>query len=282
MPGVRVVRRALAGGERPTLPLSGRLYDSWRSSYNRSISHVELATSTAQPFPMAASALSPPEVPMELHAHNRDKLVRALRDNLAASSRPTRGFVLLQGGEEQTRYCTDHAELFRFLPSFAPQESYFAYLFGVREPGFFGAIDVASGKSFLFVPRLPADYAIWLGEIKPPSFFKVMRRIRSGMKEYQLESIFLHHVYMYGGCRHCSYTCICATGENRCVLLLSIAVLHYGHAAAPNDRVCMFFPQAYDFYILEEGDMALFDMGAEYHFYGSDITCSFPVRILLL
>ncbi|CAD5187904.1 uncharacterized protein LOC135582740 isoform X1 [Musa acuminata AAA Group] len=295
---------------------------------------------------MAASTLSPPEVPMELHAHNRDKLVRALRDHLAASSRPTRGFVLLQGGEEQTRYCTDHAELFR-------QESYFAYLFGVREPGFFGAIDVASGKSFLFVPRLPADYAVWLGEIKPLSFFKerymvdlvfyvdelvlvlhdhsnepgkpllfllyglntdsnnfskpaaiedmnkfdtdlstlhpiltecrvikskmeldliqyandvsseahieVMRRIRSGMKEYQLESIFLHHIYMYGGCRHCSYTCICATGENS-------AVLHYGHAAAPNDR------------ILEEGDMALFDMGAEYHFYGSDITCSFPVN----
>lgn len=27
----------------------------------------------------------------------------------------------------------------------------------------------------------------------------------------------------------------------------------------------------------EDGDMALLDMGAEYHFYGSDITCSFPV-----
>jgi len=24
--------------------------------------------------------------------------------------------------------------------------------------------------------------------------------------------------------------------------------------------------------------MALLDMGAEYHFYGSDITCSFPVN----
>ncbi|RWV91672.1 hypothetical protein GW17_00046029 [Ensete ventricosum] len=36
------------GGERPTLPSPGRLYDSWRSSYNRSISHVELATSAAQ------------------------------------------------------------------------------------------------------------------------------------------------------------------------------------------------------------------------------------------
>lgn len=27
----------------------------------------------------------------------------------------------------------------------------------------------------------------------------------------------------------------------------------------------------------EDGDMALLDMGAEYNFYGSDITCSFPV-----
>ncbi|XWS17380.1 hypothetical protein CRYUN_Cryun33cG0062600 [Craigia yunnanensis] len=44
------------------------------------------------------------------------------------------------------------------------------------------------------------------------------------------------------------------------------AVLHYGPAAAPNDR------------ILEDGDMALFDMGAEYSFYGSDITCTFAVN----
>ncbi|EPS63231.1 hypothetical protein M569_11556, partial [Genlisea aurea] len=250
------------------------------------------------------------------------------------------------GGQEQMRHCTDHIELFR-------QESYFAYLFGVQEPGFYGAIDVASGESILFAPRLSSDYAVWLGEIKPLSYFKekyivpsvyyndeiervlqrqyqgqgkpllyllhgrnsdsnnfskpadfegidgftidlnalhsiltecrvlksqlelsliqfandisseahvqVMRNTRVGMKEYQLESMFLHHTYMYGGCRHCSYTCICATGYNS-------SVLHYGHAAAPNDRT------------LESGDMALLDMGAEYHFYGSDITCSFPVN----
>ncbi|ERN15471.1 xaa-Pro dipeptidase [Amborella trichopoda] len=294
---------------------------------------------------MASPGRAPPDVPMELHALNRSKLLKSLRQRLQTLNHPLHGFVFLQGGEEQTRYCTDHTILFR-------QESYFAYLFGVREPGFYGAIDICSGKSILFAPRLPADYAVWLGPIKPLSYYKerymvdvvsftdtivpvlfdhykgsgkpllfllhglntdshkyskpaeleemdkfqtdlnilhpilaecrifktelelsliqyandissaahieVMRRIKAGMKEYQLESIFLHYIYMYGGCRHCSYTCICATGENS-------SVLHYGHAAAPNDRT------------LENGDIALLDMGAEYHYYGSDITCSFPV-----
>ncbi|KAL4652626.1 hypothetical protein ACB092_01G245600 [Castanea dentata] len=294
----------------------------------------------------SASSLSPPGVPMELHVTNREKLLSSLRHELSHSSRPLHGFVFLQGGDEQARHDTDHIELFR-------QESFFAYLFGVREPGFYGAIDIATGNSILFTPRLPSDYAVWMGEIKPLSHFKerymvsmvyytdeitgvlhdqfqgsgkpllfllhglntdsnnyakpaefegvdkfekdlttlhpiltecrvlksdkelaliqfandisseahveVMRKTRVGMKEYQLESMFLHHTYMYGGCRHCSYTCICATGENS-------SVLHYGHAAAPNDRA------------LEDGDMALLDMGAEYHFYGSDITCSFPVN----
>lgn len=34
--------------------------------------------------------------------------------------------------------------------------------------------DVATGKTILFIPRLPADYAVWMGEIKPPSYFKVI------------------------------------------------------------------------------------------------------------
>lgn len=56
-----------------------------------------------------------------------------MRKAEGAFSFPTGCIFLLQGGEQQTRYDTDHEPLFR-------QESYFAYLFGVTEAGFFGAV----------------------------------------------------------------------------------------------------------------------------------------------
>lgn len=56
-----------------------------------------------------------------------------------------------------------------------------------------------------------------------------MKKIRSGMKEYQCEAIFTNYCYYNGGCRHSSYTCICGSGNNG-------SVLHYGHAGAPNDK----------------------------------------------
>lgn len=58
---------------------------------------------------------------------------------------------------------------------------------------------------------------------------EVMRQAKLCEFEYELEAAFQHHIYRYGGCRKCAYTCICACGPNA-------AVLHYGHAAAPNDR----------------------------------------------
>lgn len=85
-----------------------------------------------------------------------------------------------------------------------------------------------------------------------------MRAAKAGMMEYELEATFLYEIYRNGGCRHAAYTSICACGPNA-------AVLHYGHAGAPNDRMLL------------ASDIALLDMGAEYHGYVSDITCSFPV-----
>lgn len=39
---------------------------------------------------------------------------------------------------------------------------------------YFEMKDIASGDSILFAPRLPAEYAVWLGKIKPLSHFKVI------------------------------------------------------------------------------------------------------------
>eukprot|EP01138_Halocafeteria_seosinensis_P001085 gb/GECG01001110.1/.p1 GENE.gb/GECG01001110.1/~~gb/GECG01001110.1/.p1 ORF type:complete len:119 (+),score=9.40 gb/GECG01001110.1/:1-357(+) len=68
-----------------------------------------------------------------------------------------------------------------------------------------------------------------------------------------------HWTYAYGLCRYWAYIPICASGPNA-------AVLHYGHAGAPNSR------------IMEDGDLTVNDMGAERHCFASDITCSFPIN----
>lgn len=97
----------------------------------------------------------------------------------------------------------------------------------------------------------------YVTEVSSEAHRKVMKMARPGKTEFQCESEFLHHCYATGGCRHMSYTCICGAGTNS-------AILHYGHAGAPNDR------------IIQDGEMCLFDMGANYFGYAADITCSFP------
>ncbi|VDK69116.1 unnamed protein product [Gongylonema pulchrum] len=100
-------------------------------------------------FSMGAQTLA---VPAKLFSENRARLVAALKNKVKAGS-----VVLLKGGEEQNRYNTDSMDLpFR-------QESYFFWAFGVHESECFGMIDIDSGKSLLFPPRLHPDYAIWQG-----------------------------------------------------------------------------------------------------------------------
>jgi len=239
------------------------------------------------------------------------------------------GVIFLKGGITTYHHDTDKENLFR-------QESNFQYLFGVSEPDCYGAIDVASGKTILFVPRLDPEYAVWLGEIHPTDYFRrlyqvdevhftdeafktlqnlqphtvyliksvkdlpdflasmnanhdilkeaitacrlikseeelkllryvtlissfghmeVMKACKPGMKEYELEALFLHLVYANGRCRYTAYTCICASGKHG-------AFLHYPNNATE----------------VKEDHMLLLDMGAEYHCYCSDITCSFPAN----
>ena len=93
-----------------------------------------------------------------LHAGARARAAAGLRAALGGAGAGGGGVILLQGGACACRNETDHEELFR-------QESYFHYLFGVAEGGCFGSVDVASGRSTLFVPQLPEEYAVWMGEV---------------------------------------------------------------------------------------------------------------------
>jgi Xaa-Pro dipeptidase len=105
-------------------------------------------------------------VPVRMHAENRRRLAERLR----AKGGGARGLALFEGGKAQFRYETDTEELFH-------QESFFKWAFGVKEPGFYGAIEVASGKSWLFMPRLPEEWAVWQGRIHPPAHFQKMYEV---------------------------------------------------------------------------------------------------------
>jgi Xaa-Pro dipeptidase len=100
-------------------------------------------------------------VPMSMHAAARQRLSERLRKRSVTGE----SIVLVQGGASRMKYDTDREFLFE-------QESFFQYLFGVKEPGFFGVIQVGSGRSVLFIPRLPEEYAVWMGRIHPPEHFR--------------------------------------------------------------------------------------------------------------
>ena len=107
-------------------------------------------------------------VPMELHLSARKKVAGILNGRGISS-----GIALFKGGEQETQYDSDTELVFR-------QDSWFNYLFGVKEAGFYGAISLPSGRSTLFMPRLPEFYLIWCGDIHPPEHFQRMYGVDEG------------------------------------------------------------------------------------------------------
>lgn len=96
------------------------------------------------------------KVPMSLFQSNRKRLIE--RINSTAKTATVGSFIVLQGGSNIPFNDTDINWPFR-------QESFFQWCFGVEEPECFGAISV-TGVSILFVPRVPAEYAIWEGKLR--------------------------------------------------------------------------------------------------------------------
>lgn len=50
------------------------------------------------------------------------------------------------------------------------QEGNFYYLFGVQEPDCYGALEVDSGKTVLFVPKMSNLYKIWMTVLSAEDF----------------------------------------------------------------------------------------------------------------
>ncbi len=101
-------------------------------------------------------------LPRSMHKEHRAKVLAHMR---AAGVAPG-GLILVQGGVAKERNDSDHEPIFR-------QESNFHYLFGVAEPDCYATIATDTGAATLFVPRLPAEYAVWMGAIATLDDFKL-------------------------------------------------------------------------------------------------------------
>ncbi|MBU3916144.1 M24 family metallopeptidase, partial [bacterium] len=82
----------------------------------------------------------------------------------------------------------------------------------------------------------------------------VMRKLKPGMMEYQVEAELVYH-YLFGGCKRQGFEAIVAGGKNA-------ATLHYVNNSEK----------------LQDGDLVLIDTGGEYGMYSGDITRVYPVN----
>jgi len=89
--------------------------------------------------------------------------------------------------------------------------------------------------------------------ITADGFRRVLRFVKPGVKEYEIEAEWAHE-FLRNGSRGFAYEPIIASGANSCVL-------HY----IENDQVC------------QDGDVLLLDVGAEYANYNADLTRTIPV-----
>jgi len=91
-------------------------------------------------------------------------------------------------------------------------------------------------------------------DITERAFRRVLRFVKPGVKEYEIEAEYAHE-FLRSGSRGFAYEPIIASGANSCVL-------HY----VENDKAC------------NDGDVLLLDVGAEYANYNADLTRTIPVN----
>jgi len=100
--------------------------------------------------------LSPPtlfEVDRTLHKDNRLKLIKEFK--AAQPNSPSGSIFFFKGDILHPIHDGDTEQM-------PDQEANFWYLFGVEDPDLYGIIDIDSGKTTLFVPEFPKEYAMWM------------------------------------------------------------------------------------------------------------------------
>ncbi|MFT6850578.1 MAG: Xaa-Pro aminopeptidase [Sphingobacteriales bacterium] len=91
-------------------------------------------------------------------------------------------------------------------------------------------------------------------DITEKAFRRVLKFVKPGVNEYEIEAEVIHEFIRNGATGH-GYNPIVASGRNACVL-------HYND----NDKIC------------KDGDLILFDFGAEYGNYNADLSRTIPVN----
>jgi len=123
--------------------------------------------------------VEPYNIPQSMFAENRMRLSQKFQTNDV----PDRSLLFFEGGKSLTRHETDTELLFR-------QESTFKYLFGAKEPDFYATIEAKTAITTLFIPRLPESYAIWMGTIHSPEYFKDLYKVDDVKYVDELASFF--------------------------------------------------------------------------------------------
>lgn len=107
----------------------------------------------------------PCEMPAAMYREQRHRLGKSMSEAFPHGGHA----ALVRGGSEVPINSTDCNYLF-------VQESYFNYLFGSEMPDAYGAV-LADGTGIIFIPRLPEDFATWMGALPTPSGVKQEREV---------------------------------------------------------------------------------------------------------
>ncbi|MCH8569092.1 MAG: aminopeptidase P family protein [Balneolales bacterium] len=106
---------------------------------------------------------------------NRRKLFDVFKPN-------TNALIYLRGGSVTHRYDTDFEYSFR-------QESNFLYLTGVQEPDFHVIFDLKDRTWHLVIPKRDAKFAVWMGHVHKPDYYKERFKPDSVLYDEQLELV---------------------------------------------------------------------------------------------